>query len=108
MPPKDTSRETYLCLPFLETESDLRKQSICDSLNESLKKQTSIVPREEAGTHLHLWSGRVVEGHVLEFNFTLYSIQLVTIISHAVHDGLLVEYKRDVVTMRVICISCSS
>jgi hypothetical protein len=49
-----------------------------------------------------------VEGHVLEFNFTLYSIQLVTIISHAVHDGLLVEYKRDVVTMRVICISCSS
>lgn len=63
------------------------KQVICGPGYESSKKKSAGCSRRN--TYLHLRSGRIVEGHVMEFNFTFNSIQLVTILWHAVNDGFL-------------------
>lgn len=79
--PEVTSRETCLPALFLENKSRFMKTIILWLWKWIIK--------EEIGTYLHLWSGRIVEGHIMEFNFTLNSIQLVTIFWHAVNEGFL-------------------
>lgn len=87
--PNDTSRKTCFSSVFLETESCFSKTSNVWLWKWITKEENAVVPGEKIGTYLHLWSGRVVEGYIMEFNFTLNSIQLVTIFWHAVNDGFL-------------------
>lgn len=72
-------------LLFLEIESHLLV--LC--YWQWIIKENVIIHGGNILIYLHIGSGRIMKGHVMEFNFTLNSIQFVTIFWHAVNDRFL-------------------